>query len=189
MLMYSFLKKNNVFIYFNQRDGLEHFTAIGVLFGPHPDYAWRQDTSESLELTIKADLPTKEREQLTKNNKSQVVIQLTPQQICYSRDSKVTSVALEVRVPAKHAQIYTEILDRLNKQASLLEKGEVDLVFDQRIRTFFPYYAKTECPQLFESLMRKQNSKMSSCSVIPVFGLTDSARYSTVKDQLSNKRS
>jgi hypothetical protein len=83
-LMYSFLKKNNVFIYFNQREGLEHFTAIGVLFGPHPDYAWHQDTIESLEMTMKADLSTKEREQLTKNSKTQVVIQLTPQQISNS---------------------------------------------------------------------------------------------------------
>jgi hypothetical protein len=58
-LMYSFLKKNNVFIYFNQREGLEHFAVIGVLFGPHPDYAWRQDTIKSLETTIKQTCPPK----------------------------------------------------------------------------------------------------------------------------------
>jgi hypothetical protein len=71
----------------------------------------------------------------------------------------------------------------LNERASLLEKGEVDLVLDQRIGTFFPYYAKRERPQLFEWLMQKQNSEMSSSSVIPVFGLTDTARYTTVADQ------
>jgi hypothetical protein len=59
-LMYSFLKKNNVFIYFNQREGLEHFAAIGVIFGPHPDYSWRQDTIDSLENTMKADLQPEE---------------------------------------------------------------------------------------------------------------------------------
>jgi hypothetical protein len=126
-------------------------------------------------------LSTEERAQLTKNSKTQVVIQLTPQQISNSRFLKVSSIALEVRVPAEHARIYTEILDRLNERASLLAKGEVDLVLDSRIGTFFPYYAKTERPQLFERLMRKQNSDMSSCSVIPVFGLTDNARHSTVK--------
>lgn len=51
---------------------------------------------------------------------------------------------------------------------------------DQRIGTFFPYYAKSERPQLFE---HEQNSEMSSCSVIPVFGLTKNARYMTVADQ------
>jgi hypothetical protein len=182
-LMYPFLKKHGVYIYFNQREGLEHFAAIGVIFGPHPDYAWRQDSIDSLETTMKADLTPEEREKLTKNSKTQIVIQLTPQQISNSRFSKVSSVALEVRVPAEHARIYTEILDRLNERASLLEKGEVDLVMDQRIGTFFPYYAKSERPQLFERLMRKQNSEMSSCSVIPIFGLTDNARYTVVADQ------
>jgi hypothetical protein len=35
-----FLQKNKVFIFFNQKDGLEHFAPIGVLFGPHPELAW-----------------------------------------------------------------------------------------------------------------------------------------------------
>jgi hypothetical protein len=187
--MYSFLQKHKVFIYFNQREGLEHFSAIGVLFGPHPDYSWRQDTIDSLEMTIKAELSPEEREQLTKNSNTQVIIQLTPQQINNNRHSKVTSVALEVRVPAEHARIYTEILNRLNERASLLEKGEVDIVLDSRIGVFFPYYAKSERPQLFERLMRKQNSEMSSSSVIPVFGLTDNARYTIIEVQNGNKMS
>jgi hypothetical protein len=92
-------------------------------------------------------------------------------------------VALEVRVPAEHARIYTEVLDRLNERASLLDKGEVDIVLDAKVGTFFPYYAKSERPQLFERLMRKQNSEMSSSSVIPVFGLTESASNTIIEDQ------
>jgi hypothetical protein len=111
-IMYSFLKKNGVYIYFNQREGLEHFAAIGVIFGPHPDYAWRQDSINRLETTMKADLTPEEREKLTKNSNTQVVIQLTPQPITNIRFSKVSSVALEVRVPAEHARTYTEILDK-----------------------------------------------------------------------------
>jgi hypothetical protein len=182
-LMYTFLKKNNVFIYFNQREGLEHFSAIGVLFGPHPDYSWRQDTVDSLEMTIKAELTPDERKVLTKNAQAQVVVQLTPQPINNNKFSKVSSVALEVRVPAEHARIYTEVLDRLNERASLLDKGEVDIVLDAKVGTFFPYYAKSERPQLFERLMRKQNSEMSSSSVIPVFGLTESASNTIIEDQ------
>jgi hypothetical protein len=186
-LMYTFLKKNNVFIYFNQREGLEHFSAIGVLFGPHPDYSWRQDTVDSLEMTIKAELTPEECKSLTKNAQAQVVVQLTPQSINNNKFSKVTSVALEVRVPAEHARIYTEVLDRLNERASLLGEGEVDIVLDAKVGTFFPYYAKSERPQLFERLMRKQNSEMSSSSVIPVFGLTETASNTIVEDQ-SGKR-
>jgi hypothetical protein len=182
-LMYPFLKKNNIFIYFNQREGLEHFLAIGVLFGPHPDYSWRQDTIDSLEMMIKAELTTEEREKMTKNSQAQVVVQLTPQPINNSKFSKVSSVALEVRVPAEHARIYTEVLDRLNERASLLDKGEVDIVLDPKVGVFFPYYAKAERPQLFERLMRKQNSDMSSSSVVPIFGLTEAASNITVEDQ------
>jgi hypothetical protein len=35
-LLIPFLQKNKVFIYFNQKEGLEHFSAIGVFFGLHP---------------------------------------------------------------------------------------------------------------------------------------------------------
>jgi hypothetical protein len=60
-LMYPFLKKHGIYIYFNQCKGLEHFAAIGVIFGPHPDYAWQQDLIDSLETTMKANLTPKER--------------------------------------------------------------------------------------------------------------------------------
>jgi hypothetical protein len=109
--MYPFHKKNNVFFYFNQRKGLEHFTAIGVLFGPHPDYSWRQDTIDSLEVTMKAKLTPDERKAMTKNNQAQVIVQLTPQPINNNKFSIVSSVTLKVRVPTEHARIYTAVLD------------------------------------------------------------------------------
>jgi hypothetical protein len=34
--IFPFLKKNKIFLYFNPKPGLEHFSAIGVLFGPNP---------------------------------------------------------------------------------------------------------------------------------------------------------
>jgi hypothetical protein len=89
---------------------------------------------------------------------------------------------LEVRVPAEHERIYTGILDRLNKRASQLQSGEVDIVLDDKIGVFFPYYAKNERPQLFEKLMQKQNSDMLSCSVIPIFGYTENAAAAIVID-------
>jgi hypothetical protein len=88
------------------------------------------------------------------------VIQLTPQQISNNKHSKVTSIALEVRVPAEHERVYLEILDRLNERASQLKDGEVDLMLDESIGTIFPYYAKAERPKLFEKLMKKQNAAM-----------------------------
>jgi hypothetical protein len=47
-LLLPFLKKNNVFIYFNQKEGLKHFSAIGVLFRPHPELTWQQDIVEKI---------------------------------------------------------------------------------------------------------------------------------------------
>jgi hypothetical protein len=182
-LMIPFLRTNKVFIYFNQREGLEHFSAIGVLFGPHPDYTWRQKITDSLENTILADLSPDETKSLSNSSsKPKIVIQLTPQQISNNKHSKVTSIALEVRVPAEHERVYLEILDRLNERASQLKDGEVDLVLDERIGVFFPYYAKAECPKLFEKLMKKQNAAMASVSVIPIFGYTQNAMNQMVKN-------
>jgi hypothetical protein len=107
---------------------------------------------------------------------------LFPQQISNNKHSKVTSITLEVRVPAEHERVYLEILDRLNERASQLKDGEVNLVLDERIGTlFFPYYAKAERPKLFEKLMKKQNAMMASVSVIPIFGYTQNAMNQLVK--------
>jgi hypothetical protein len=50
--MLPFLQKNKVFIFFNQKVGLEHFSAIGIFFGPHPELTWRQNISDRVEKTI-----------------------------------------------------------------------------------------------------------------------------------------
>jgi hypothetical protein len=74
------------------------------------------------------------------------------------------------------------ILDRLNERASTLQEKEVDLVLDYNIGIFFPYYAKRSRPQLFDSLMQKQNTDMNSTSAIPIFGLTRDALDFEIKN-------
>jgi hypothetical protein len=175
-LMIPFLKKNKVFIYFNQKDGLEHFSAIGVLFGPHPELTWRQDIVEKIEKTMKADITDDDCKELkTTLQNPKIVISMVPQQISNPKYSKTTSIALEIRVPAEHESTYLNILDRLNERASTLDEGEVDITLDDRLGIFFPYYAKRSRPNLFDSLMKKQNTDMSFISAIPVFGLTPAA--------------
>jgi hypothetical protein len=175
-LMIPFLKKNKVFIYFNQKDGLEHFAAIGVMFGPHPELTWRQDIVKKIEKTMKADITDEDCEELkTTRQNPKIVISMVPQQISNPKHAKTTSIALEIRVPADHKKTYLNILDRLNECASTLDEGEVDITLDDRLGMFFPYYAKRSRPKLFDSLMKKQNSDMNSISAIPIFGMTPTA--------------
>jgi hypothetical protein len=182
-LLINFLRKNKVFIYFNQRDGLEHFSPIGVLFGPHPELSWRQDTVERIEKLIKADITPEECEAIkTKLSDPKVVISMVPQQIANQKFSKTTSTALEIRVPAEHEKVYLNILNRLNERASTLSQGDVDITFDDSLGIFFPYYAKRSRPQLFESLMRKQNTEMNATSAVPLFGLSPEALEYEVTD-------
>jgi hypothetical protein len=189
-LLIPFLRKNKVFIYFNQRDGLEHFSAIGVLFGPHPEISWRQDTIERIEKLMKADITPEECESIKTNiTDPKVVITMVPQQIANPKHSKTTSTALEIRVPAEYEKIYLNILNRLNERASTLDQGEVDITFDESMGIFFPYYAKRSRPQLFESLMRKQNTEMNATSAIPLFGLSPEALEYEVTDNNGNSRS
>jgi hypothetical protein len=176
-LLIPFLKKNKIFIYFNQKDGLEHFSAIGAWFGPHPELTWRQDIIERIEKTMKADITAKECDAIGTDIKDpKIVITMVPQQISNPKFSKTTSIALEIRVPAAHEKIYLSILDRLNERSSTLAQGEVDITLDDSIGVFFPYYAKKSRPQLYESLMKKQNTDMNMVSAIPLlFGLSPEA--------------
>jgi hypothetical protein len=115
-LLIPFLQKNKVFIYFNQREGLEHFSSIGVQFGPHPEITWRQNIIEKIEKTMKADISTEECKKLITNHKNpKIVISMVPQQISNPRHNNTTSLALEIRVPAAHERVYLNILERLNK--------------------------------------------------------------------------
>jgi hypothetical protein len=112
---------------------------------------------------------------------------MVPQQISNPKQSKTTSIALEIRVPAEHENTYLNILDQLNERASTLDEGEVDITLDDRLRIFFPYYAKRSRPYLFDSLMKKQNKDMSYISTIPVFGLTPAASNYEVVNKAGEK--
>jgi hypothetical protein len=112
---------------------------------------------------------------------------MVPQQISNPKYAKTTSIALEIRVPAEHERTYSNILDRLNERASTLEEGEVDITLDNRLGTFFPYYAKRSHPTLFNSLMKKQNTDMNAISAIPIFGLTSAAADYEVADNTGGK--
>jgi hypothetical protein len=189
-LLIPFLKKNKIFIYFNQKDGLEHFSAIGALFGPHPTLTWRQDIIERIEKTMKADITAEECEAINTDIKDpKIVISMVPTQISNPKFNKTTSIALEIRVPAAHEKIYINILDRLNERASTLEKGEVDITLDDRIGVFFPYYAKKSRPELYDSLMKKQNTDMNMVSAIPLFGLSPEALEFEMVDKNGEKKS
>jgi hypothetical protein len=177
-LMIPFLKKHNVYVFFNQKDGLEHFSAIGVLFGPHPELAWRQTIIEQMEKTITAEIITSGEEQGTngKNDKPKVVISIVPQQISNLKYNQTKSLVLEVCVPADQESKYIEILDRLNERAVTMNKDEVDIIMNENVGTFFPYYAKRSKPELFDLLMRKQNFALNATTAIPLFGYTQQAK-------------
>jgi hypothetical protein len=178
-LLIPFLKKHSVYVFFNQKDGLEHFAAIGVLFGPHPEIAWRQSIVEQLEKTIQAEAITS-GDDLDSNN---IVISLVPQQINNPKYNQTKSIALEVRVPADKEAKYIEILDRLNERTALIEKEDVNIVMDEKIGTFFPYYAKRQKAELYDMLMRRQNYDMTVTSAIPLFGYTQQAKDTEVEHE------
>jgi hypothetical protein len=180
-LLIPFLKKNRVYVHFNQKDGLEHFSAIGVLFGLHPELSWREDIIEKIEKTMKADITEEECQRInTSPQQPKIVLSLVPQIISNMKHNNTKSIALEVRVPAEFEQTYLTILDRLNERASTLKEGDVDLILDENLGVFFPYYAKRSRPQLFDSLMKKQNTEMKAVSAIPIFGLTPAAADFTI---------
>jgi hypothetical protein len=85
---------------------------VGVLFGPHPELAWRLTIAEQLEKTIQAEIITA-GDSLDPNN---VVISLVPQQISNPKHNQTKLIALEVRVPAEQESKYIDILDRLNER-------------------------------------------------------------------------
>jgi hypothetical protein len=176
-LMLPFLQKNKVYIFFNQKDGLEHFAPIGVLFGPHPELAWRQTIIDRLVTTMKADITEDDCKKLKSTiQEPNLVLTIVPQQISNPKYNQTKSIALEVRVPAAHESVYLEMIDRLNERACTLKDDEIDIILDDSIGTFFPYYAKRNKPELFEALMRKQNFAMTTTSAIPLFGFTENAR-------------
>jgi hypothetical protein len=111
-LLIPFLKKNQAYIHFNQKDGLEHFAAIGVLFGPHPKLSWRQDIVDKIEKTMKAEITEDECIKINTNlQRPKIVISMIPQIISNPKHNNTKSIALEIRVPAEHEKVYLNILD------------------------------------------------------------------------------
>jgi hypothetical protein len=105
-----------------------------------------------------------------------VVISIVPQQISNPKYNNTKSIALEVRVPADKESMYIEILDRLNERTVTKNDDDVDIIMDETIGTFFPYYAKRSKPELFDLLMRKQNFTLNATSAIPLFGYTQQVK-------------
>jgi hypothetical protein len=188
-LMIPFLKKNKVYIFFNQKEGLEHFSPIGVLFGPHPEFAWRQTIVDRLIATMKADITEDDCKRLNSTiQEPNLFLTITPQQISNPKHNQTKSIALEVRVPAAHESVYIDMIDRLNERACTLKEDEIDIILDDSIGTFFPYYAKRNKPELFELMMRKQNFAMNTTSAIPIFGYTNNAQEIEVEYQGMEQR-
>jgi hypothetical protein len=113
--IFPFLKKNKIFLYFNPKPGLEHFTAIGVLFGPNPDFTWRDELADLLIDTMESEITQGEMEQIgtTEDNKPKILLSLNAQTLGISKPVETTSVALEIRVPTGLERTYTSIIERL----------------------------------------------------------------------------
>jgi hypothetical protein len=169
--IFPFLKKNKIFLYFNPKPGLEHFTAIGVLFGPNPDYTWRDQLADLLIDTMKTEITQREIEQIkvTADNKPKILLSLNAQTLGMSKPVETTSVALEIRVPTGLERVYTNIIERL------YEKSEnEELIIPNKLGKFFPYYMKSKLSDVFIYMMRQQNADMQSTAIIPIFGYTPS---------------
>jgi hypothetical protein len=144
------LKKHKIFIYFNPKPGLEHFSAIGVLFGPNPDFTWRDDLAELLIDTMKSEITDEESEKIgkTSDGKPKIILSLNIQKIGLSEPVKTTSVALEIRVPTGKERIYTTIIERLYDKAE-----DKEMILPEKLGKFFPYYLKSKMPEIFSFLM------------------------------------
>lgn len=176
--IFPFLKKNRIFIYFNPKPGLEHFTAIGVLFGPNPDYIWRDEMAELLIETMKSEITDEECKLIgtTTDGKPKIILSLNIQTIGISKPIETTSVALEIRVPSGLERQYTKIIERLYDKAE-----NEELIIPNKLGKFFPYYMKSKLPEVFTYLMRQQNSEMTETSIIPIFGYSPAARQQSIQ--------
>jgi hypothetical protein len=175
--IFPFIKKNKIFIYFNPKTGLKHFTAIGVLFGPNPDYIWRDELADLLIEMMKVEINQEEQEKLgtTEDGTPKILLSLNTQTLGISKPVATTTVALEIRVPTGQERTYTNILERL------YEKSEADeIIIPSKLGKFFPYYMKSKMQEVFMIMMRKQNADMQETAIIPIFGYTPSARQQQI---------
>jgi hypothetical protein len=106
------LKKNKIFIYFNPKPGLEYFYAIGVLFGPNPDFTWRDELADLLIDTMKSEINEEESILIgkTSDGNPKIILSLNIQKIGLSVPAETTSVALEICVPTGMERPYTSII-------------------------------------------------------------------------------
>jgi hypothetical protein len=171
--IFPFLKKNKIFIYFNPKPGLEHFTAIGVLFGPNPDYTWRDELADLLIDTMTPEITAEEAKIMgtTDDGKPKILLSLHIQTIGISKPTEMTSVVLEIHVPTGLERTYTTIIERLYEKS---EEGKI--IIPTKLGKFFPYYMKSKLPYIFTFLMRQQNAEMMDSTIIPVFGYTPMTR-------------
>jgi hypothetical protein len=177
--IFPYLKKNKIFLYINPKPGLEHFAAIGILFGPNPDYMWRDELATLLIETMKPVVLEEEKVTLgvtMDNNEPKLILSLNIQAIGNSNASApaTTSVALEVRVPSVHKKLYIDILEHIYKKAQ-----DKEIVIPNKLGKFFPYYMKAKMPEVFNYLMRQQNANMSNTTIIPIFGWLHTERAKT----------
>jgi hypothetical protein len=175
--IFPFIKKNKIFIYFNPKPGLEHFTAIGVLFGPNPDYIWRDELADLLIETMKAEITQDEQGKIGTNDdgKPKLLLSLNTQTLGINKPVTTTTVALEIRVPTGQERIYTNILERLYEKSE-----EEEIIIPSKLGKFFPYYMKSKMQEVFIFMMRKQNAEMQDTAIIPIFGYTPSARQQQI---------
>jgi hypothetical protein len=176
--IFPFIKKNKVFIYFNPKPGLEHFTAIGVLFGPNPDHTWRDELADILIETMRSEITQEETEKLgsTEDGKPKVLLSLNAQTIGTKKPETITSVALEIRVPTGLERTYTSIIERLYEKDE-----EEELLIPKKLGKFFPYYMKSKIPEVFAFLLRQQNADMQNTAILPIFGYTPAARKQQIE--------
>jgi hypothetical protein len=135
--IFPFIKKNKVFIYFNPKPGLEHFSAIGVLFGPNPDYTWRDELADLLIETMKSEINQEETKTLgtTKDGQPKILLSLHTQTLGVSKPVTTNSVALEIRVPTGKERTYINIIERLYEKAE-----NEEIIIPSKLGKFFPYY-------------------------------------------------
>jgi hypothetical protein len=118
--IFQFLKKNKIFLYINPKPGLEDFAAIGVLFGPNPDFTWRDELATLLIETMKTVIMDEETVILgeTSEREPKIILSLNIQAIGNNNPTPMTSVTLEIRVSSGQEKIYIGILERLQKKTS-----------------------------------------------------------------------
>jgi hypothetical protein len=175
--IFPFLKRNKIFMYFNPKPGLEHFTSIGVLFGPNPDHTWRDSLADLLIETMTAEITDDESQKIgtTADGKPKIILSLNIQSVGITKPVETTSVVLEIRVPSGLERVYTSIIKRLYEKAE-----NEEIIIPTKLGKFFPYYLKSKVPEIFNYLMRQQNAEMTSTTVIPIFGYTPEARQQTI---------